>query len=86
MKKAETIDDLRPEYDVSQLKGGIRGKYAERLKQGSNIIRLEQDVAAVFQNDQDVDDPGTLRRNVWYTPGMFGDGGGIHGLNGTKIR
>jgi hypothetical protein len=56
MKKVEQIDELRPEYDVSLLKGGIRGKYAERLKQGSNIIRLEQDVAAVFQNDQDVNE------------------------------
>ena len=73
MKKAETIDDLRPEYDVSQLKGGIRGKYAERLKQGSNIIRLEQDVAAVFRNDQDVNEAlrtlirlhgGTLNKNA----------------------
>ena len=56
MKKAEPTDEIRPEYDVSLLKGGIRGKYAERLKQGSNIIRLEQDVAAVFQNDQDVNE------------------------------
>jgi hypothetical protein len=29
MKKSEATDDLRPEYDVSQLKGGVRGKYVE---------------------------------------------------------
>jgi len=32
MKKAnnrEMADDLRPEYDLSKLKGGVRGKYAK---------------------------------------------------------
>ena len=56
MKKVELNDDLRPEYEVSQLKGCIRGKYAERLKHGANIIRLEQDVAQVFTNDRDVNE------------------------------
>lgn len=56
MKKAELNDDLRPEYDVTQLKGGVRGKYIDRLKQGTNIIRLEQDVAKVFKNDRDVNE------------------------------
>jgi len=27
----EMDDDLRPEYDLSQLKGGVRGKYAQRF-------------------------------------------------------
>ena len=56
MKKADLNDDLRTEYDVSQLKGCVRGKYAERLQQGSNIIRLEQDVAAIFRTDRDVNE------------------------------
>ena len=30
-------DDLRPEYDLSQLKGGIRGKYLERYRAGTNL-------------------------------------------------
>jgi hypothetical protein len=36
MKKAnnrEMADDLRPEYDLSKLKGGVRGKYAKRFQQ-----------------------------------------------------
>ena len=40
MKKAnnrEREDDLRPEYDLAKLKGGVRGKYAKRFQQG---IRL----------------------------------------------
>ena len=32
MKNAESEkdDDLRPEYDFSELKGGVRGKYAQK--------------------------------------------------------
>jgi uncharacterized protein (DUF4415 family) len=35
MRKAnnrEMADDLRPEYDLSKLKGGVRGKYAPMRK------------------------------------------------------
>ena len=37
--------DLRPEYDFSK---GIRGKYAARLKPGSQVVVLDPDVAAAF--------------------------------------
>ena len=30
-------DDLRPEYDASVLKGGVRGKYLERYRAGTNL-------------------------------------------------
>ena len=65
MKQADRNDDLRSEYDVSQLKGCVRGKYAERLKQGVNIIRLEQDVAQVFRNDQDVNEALRTHKTSW---------------------
>ncbi|MEA1928622.1 MAG: hypothetical protein U9N73_10480 [Candidatus Auribacterota bacterium] len=52
-------DDLRPEYDFSKLKGGVRGKYAERFHAGSNLIRLEPDVAKAFTDDASVN--ATLR-------------------------
>jgi hypothetical protein len=49
MKKEE--DDLRPEYDLSQLlERGVRGKYAERYKEGTNVVLLEPDVAEAFLN------------------------------------
>ena len=37
MKKIESEeeDDLRPEYDFSQMKGGVRGKYVERYRRGN---------------------------------------------------
>ena len=48
-------DDLREEYDLSQLRRrGERGQYAERYKAGTNLVRLEPDVAAVFQSDEAV--------------------------------
>ncbi len=57
MNKAnsEMDDDLRPEYDLSQLlKGGAKGKYAERFKAGSNLVLLEPDVASAFPTDESV--------------------------------
>ncbi len=57
MKKAnnsEIKDDLRPEYDMSKLKGGVRGKYAKRFQQGTNLILLSPDVAQFFPDDRSV--------------------------------
>lgn len=50
------IDDIRPEYDFSQLKGKVRGKYADQYRAGTNLIRLDADVALVFQNEKAVND------------------------------
>ena len=52
--KKELDDDLRPEYDLSKLKGGIRGKYARRCKTGTNLVLLSPDVARYFPNEQAV--------------------------------
>jgi len=52
--KIEEDDDLRPEYDLSKLKGGIRGKYAQRYKEGANLVLLEPDVAEAFPDDESV--------------------------------
>ncbi len=57
MKKVnnrETEDDLRPEYDFSKLNGGVRGKYAKRIQQGTNLVLLSPDVARYFPDEQSV--------------------------------
>ena len=57
MKKAnkrEIADELRPEYDLSKLKGGRRGKYAKRFHQGTNLVLLSPDVAKYFPDEQSV--------------------------------
>ena len=52
--KKELEDDLRPEYDLSKLKGGVRGKYARRFKEGTNLVLLSPDVAKYFPNEESV--------------------------------
>ena len=44
-------DELREEYDFSR---GVRGKYAQRYSEGTNIIILDADVAKVFRNSESV--------------------------------
>jgi hypothetical protein len=56
MKKIDEDDDLLPEYDFSQMKGGVRGKYAERYRQGTNLVLLDPDVAAAFPDAKAVND------------------------------
>jgi hypothetical protein len=42
--RSELDDELRPEYDLSKLlKDGVRGKYAERYKAGTNLVLLAPD-------------------------------------------
>ncbi|RKU16602.1 hypothetical protein C6501_05395 [Candidatus Poribacteria bacterium] len=53
---ASLNDELRPEYDETLLKNGIRGKYAERYAAGTNIVRLDPDVAAAFPNEEAVNE------------------------------
>ncbi len=54
--KNELNDELRPEYDETLLKDGVRGKYAKQYAAGTNIVRLDPDVAAAFPNDEAVNE------------------------------
>ena len=56
MKKAsrKTTDELRPEYKRSDFGTLVRGKYAARVSEASNIVVLEPQVARVFPNDRAV--------------------------------
>lgn len=49
MKKEvdELEDELRSEYDFSKMAGGVRGKYVERYRAGTNLVLLDPDVAQV---------------------------------------
>jgi len=44
-------EQMRAEYDI---RGGVRGKYHERYRQGTNVVVLEPDVAAVFHDAESV--------------------------------
>jgi len=57
MKKAKQThrDELRVEYRRSDFpKGFVRGKYAGRLRESSNIVVLEPEVARAFPNQEAV--------------------------------
>lgn len=54
--ESEEDDDLRPEYDFSQMSGGVRGKYVERYREGTNVVLLDADVAAAFPDAKAVND------------------------------
>ena len=58
MKKKvdELEDELRPEYDFSKMAGGIRGKYVERYRSGTNLILLDPDIAQAFPTDVSVNE------------------------------
>jgi hypothetical protein len=62
MKKGsrKTTDELRPEYKRSDFGTLVRGKYAARVSEASNIVVLEPQVARVFPNDRAVNQ--ALRR------------------------
>jgi len=49
-RKAKNIDDdtLRAEYRREDLAQGVRGKYFAQHEQGTNLVKLEPDVAKVF--------------------------------------
>ena len=57
MKKDKQVDkdQLRTEYERSDFPAGlVRGKYAERMRQSSNIVVLRPEVAQVFPNEDAV--------------------------------
>src|ERR1017187_387735 len=47
-------DDLRPEYDLSQLKGGVRGKYYRQAIASTNLVLIEPELAKVFPDAESV--------------------------------
>ena len=57
MKKARakrTSDELRAEYDLSQLKGGVRGKYHQQATAGTNLVLVDPELVEVFPDTESV--------------------------------
>ncbi|NJM12886.1 MAG: hypothetical protein HC889_14350 [Synechococcaceae cyanobacterium SM1_2_3] len=52
--KSEMADELRPEYKRSDFGEMVRGKYANRIKEETNVVLLEPDIAKAFPNDEAV--------------------------------
>jgi hypothetical protein len=45
---------MRGEYDFSELKGGVRGKYFKQAKVGTNLVLIDPDLAKVFPDGESV--------------------------------
>jgi hypothetical protein len=55
MKKASAkkpSDQLRPEYDLTKRKGGVRGKYYRQAAAGTNLMLIEPELAEVFRDSE----------------------------------
>ena len=52
----EMEDELCPEYDFARMQGGVRGKYVEQYRAGTNLVLLDPDVAQAFPNDMAVNE------------------------------
>ena len=57
MKKepaAKRVDDMRKEYDLSKLTGGVRGKYYRQATAGTNLVLIEPELVNMFPDSEGV--------------------------------
>jgi len=52
-ERSSRVAEMRAEYDFS---AGIRGKYAKRYAEGTNVVALEPDVAELFPDSKSVNE------------------------------
>jgi hypothetical protein len=56
-KEVDKIEDeLQPEYDFANMQGGVRGKYVQRYRSGTNLVLLDPDIAKAFPTDASVNE------------------------------
>jgi hypothetical protein len=55
MRKVKS-DEMRPEYRREDLGVGVRGKYLEAYRAGTNLVMLSPDVAKAFPTEEAVND------------------------------
>jgi len=53
-EKRKGRDEMRPEYDLSKLKGRVRGRFTALYNAGTNLVLLSPEVAEHFPDDQAV--------------------------------
>lgn len=59
-KDEQNRDELRPEYRREDFGSVVRGTYAQRMQESTNVVVLDPDIADAFPNAQVVNQ--TLRR------------------------
>lgn len=53
MKKMKNDPNMLEEYDFS---GGVRGKYAKRYEEGTNVVVIDPDVTEYFPDHDSVNE------------------------------
>ena len=53
MKRMKSDPDMLAEYDFT---GGVRGKYAKRYAEGTNVVVIDPDVAKYFPDHESVNE------------------------------
>ncbi len=47
-------DELREEYPEKVIKSGVRGKYANRYREGTNVVLIDPDLHKIFPDSESV--------------------------------
>lgn len=47
-------DTLRNEYPEDLIKSGVRGKYAKRYREGTNLVLIDPDLHEIFPDSESV--------------------------------
>jgi len=81
MSRESKRREMRPEYDFSR---GVRGKYAARHAEGTNVVLLSPDVMRVFPDSKSVND--ALRLLIKATRLARGTGGAGGAAAGSGSR
>ncbi|HEY9640558.1 MAG TPA: hypothetical protein V6C57_08740 [Coleofasciculaceae cyanobacterium] len=82
---AEPEDDMLPEYDLSQLGKGVRGKYAQALRQGYSVTVHHADGTSTTQHVPPNDSMSNDKNYNWYGDRVNGDKIGGDKIGGDKV-
>ena len=52
--RTKRTDELRPEYDLSLLRSGVRGKYYQQATAGINLVLIDPDLSQLFPDSKSV--------------------------------
>lgn len=47
-------DTLRSEYSADLIQSGVRGKYASRYREGTNVVVIDPDLRRIFPDSESV--------------------------------
>ena len=56
MTMSKSNDDLKPEYDLKSLGKGVRGKYVDQYRKGTNVVVIDPELSNSFPNTKAVND------------------------------